>query len=1854
MKKKRKALSLLLSLCMVTSVCPPALADNKTEIEYTEATPQKKQKQVEYTEAVPQKKQKQIEYTDVTTQKKQKYDVTEISSNKKNTNTQDIISNENVVNKETNGTIGIPTTIADGKTFITGTIYDMFDKTVGKTVTVTLYAKGNLDNPLVQCETDSNGVFKFTGISAGEYIIECSSSIFLTQYIGIVLSEDDTNYTVDTIYMQEVGRDNCTVVDADTSAPLENVEVVVYLEGELITSTKTNENGIFSIDGIKRDYYDVMLTCQGYQTKMLEGWLFAAIPTGRTIEMQPSTGDDNPGGDDKGTSGTCGEHLTWILENGTLTISGNGAMYDYASLDDVPWNANDVKKVIIENGVTTVGNSAFYSCMNLTQVTLPDSLVEIRESAFGACVNLPEIVIPEGVTKIAEGAFYSCNNLAKVTIPESVTSIQEGAFGGCSTIKDVYYAGDENQWKNTFIGEDNDFLTNATIHFNSKNTDPDKDDTSGENEKFIWSLDENGTLTLTGKDVTLSADDVYTFLQNAKYIVIKEGVTSIEDYAFQDDSNLMEITILDDIISIDEYAFCNCENLTKVTIPNTVIDIKKGAFEDCINLVNITIPNTVTVINERTFWGCKSLKEIIIPNSVTRIGDSAFLDCSSLTFIEIPASVTSIDHSAFAFCSNLREIIIPNGISNIGVALFQECHSLKKVVIPDSVTKIYNSAFENCNSLTNIVIPDDTIEIGDHAFKGCSSLTNIAIPNGITSIEWGVFEGCSSLAEIVIQNTITSIHNDAFKGCSSLIKIVVPNSVESIGENAFKDCNNLKQCVISNNITCIRKGIFENCNNLTDITIPNGVEWIGDNAFKDCSSLIEVVIPKDVSIMGEHSFEGCINLTNITIPSDIYIYDNSLLGCSSLKRITITDGSTWIPNDDPYSNAFLKCENLTEMFIPDSITQIGDQAFLNPGNLKDIYYAGSEEQWKALITIENTPPDGVIVHFNSTGPDNPNPDQPSVPSKITCDVQVVLDSRNIEYNNGKLRFAGDTKYESKSSFEIPVKVKIKNTSRAVSGQPIKNFDLTVTNININPPNGFNLGWFNGGSINIKNPETIPITETREFSGYMRADTFYDLTSSEAEYTVAITANTNVGEKTAEGVFKVVAKADDSKLSEEAGKELLKLNTKDKVYLAPDVMSVLGLKGKELEAFKKQLLTEVVMSNAPEEVFSEKVTKEVLSKLLGYKEDISVDSYDFPLQYIFNTPRYGTIVLKVTCNVNNFSLTGSKFACNANISYKVVSSQKRLPVSFSHAGTLGMINYADVKAFAKAAYGLAEGVIKNQYNDVWGNTANEVGNLIFGQTVTDILEAADTSYSDIVWDVMTYPTSKKIKNMCPTDVYVYDESGDLCGAIENNEITASSRDFQLSVDGDVKYIDGLEDNYTVKYVATDDGTMDVEITEFWGLDNLIRTVNFYDVPLTVDNEYMQNISEEVTPLVEEYRLMPNTGKDILPDRDSFSSSDEDEPNKPDTPIIPDKPNIPSKPDQPENPDTPAQQFTITFSGNGGIIDDETLKIFTTGKDGKLESLPIPTRTGYTFDGWFSERYDGEKITAETIFTQDTTVYAQWTRNDSSSSGSGGSGGGSSNHKHSSSGSSSNSTARNQKAKVSCTAGGTIIANNDGTVTITPDEGYQVVAISVNGQSTAIPQDGKLTNLKSEDTVIVRFEPISGSTTTAIPFNNSNRFIDVLPGAWYYEAVNYVVAHNLFSGISATKFAPNNTMTRAMLMTVLARMDGQDVTGGSTWYEKGMNWAKQKQISDGTNPQSDITREQLAAMLYRYAGYPATTGNLSQFSDNGQASNYAKSALCWATENGIISGKGNHILDPKGKATRAEVAAMITRFCEMGQF
>lgn len=160
-----------------------------------------------------------------------------------------------------------------------------------------------------------------------------------------------------------------------------------------------------------------------------------------------------------------------------------------------------------------------------------------------------------------------------------------------------------------------------------------------------------------------------------------------------------------------------------------------------------------------------------------------------------------------------------------------------------------------------------------------------------------------------------------------------------------------------------------------------------------------------------------------------------------------------------------------------------------------------------------------------------------------------------------------------------------------------------------------------------------------------------------------------------------------------------------------------------------------------------------------------------------------------------------------------------------------------------------------------------------------------------------------------------------------------------------------------------------------------------------------------------------------------------------------------------------------------------------------------------------------------------------------------------------------------------------------------------------------------------------------------------FKDVPQNSWFASAVQYVTSNSLMNGTSTTAFSPNATMSRGMLMTVLACYAGESTEGGTVWYEKGMNWAKNKGISDGSAPNRNITREQLAAMLYRYAGEPDGAADLSVYTDAGSVSAYAEKAVQWCVKNGILTGKTSSTLAPKATATRAECAAMLQRFASL---
>ena len=222
----------------------------------------------------------------------------------------------------------------------------------------------------------------------------------------------------------------------------------------------------------------------------------------------------------------------------------------------------------------------------------------------------------------------------------------------------------------------------------------------------------------------------------------------------------------------------------------------------------------------------------------------------------------------------------------------------------------------------------------------------------------------------------------------------------------------------------------------------------------------------------------------------------------------------------------------------------------------------------------------------------------------------------------------------------------------------------------------------------------------------------------------------------------------------------------------------------------------------------------------------------------------------------------------------------------------------------------------------------------------------------------------------------------------------------------------------------------------------------------------------------------------------------------------------------------------------------------------------------------------------------------------------------------------------------------------TVTVKPDDGYQLDKLTVadaKGGTISVTDKGNgkytFTMPASKVTVTPTFVKIAEQPT-------EKAFVDVAKSDWFADAVAYVTDKGLMNGTGSDTFSPSASTTRGMLMTVLARYAGEDTTGSTPWYQKGMEWAKAKGVSDGTNPEVNITREQLVTMLYRYAGSPKANGSLDSFSDAASVSSYAVNAMQWAVANGIVNGS-NGKLNPKNNAIRAEVAAILMRFCEMSK-
>ncbi len=445
-----------------------------------------------------------------------------------------------------------------------------------------------------------------------------------------------------------------------------------------------------------------------------------------------------------------------------------------------------------------------------------------------------------------------------------------------------------------------------------------------------WELNDSGVLTIESDAGMLDWRDngrTTDNIGNVKQIVIKDGVTTINERAFMDCGNLINIGIPSSVTTMGMQAFMNCRSLTSIEIPSSVTSIWESVFENCSGLTSVTMPDSVSGIGKRGFYGCRSLTSIEIPSSVTSIGESVFENCSNLTSITIPNGVKKIGMMAFKSCSGLQNVTMSENLASISSSAFMYCSSLKEIQIPSTLTSISANTFNGCSSLTSIEIPSSVTSIQSTAFKGCSSLTKIEIPSSVTSIGTYAFENCSSLTEIVISENVTSLETNVFNGCSNLSKIVIPENVTRIGEYAFGGCRSLTEIVIPENVTSLGRYAFYGCSSLTEVTIPQKVTSINQSVFAGCSGLTSINIPSGVTSIGDTAFSGCSKLTEITIPEAVTsIGGSAFYNCSSLTEVTIPENVASIK-----SGAFSGCSGLikVEMLSETPPATLGSNAFEN-------------------------------------------------------------------------------------------------------------------------------------------------------------------------------------------------------------------------------------------------------------------------------------------------------------------------------------------------------------------------------------------------------------------------------------------------------------------------------------------------------------------------------------------------------------------------------------------------------------------------------------------------------------------------------------------------------------------------------------------------------------------------------------------------------------------------------------------------------------------------------------------------------------------------------------------------------------
>ncbi len=554
------------------------------------------------------------------------------------------------------------------------------------------------------------------------------------------------------------------------------------------------------------------------------------------------------------------------------TAAGSTGDKDDSSWSETlaPWYEynGEIKMVIVEDGITSIGDYAFAYCYNLENVHIGYGVTDIGKSAFESS-SATGVYLPETIVSIGDNAFAYNHRLAGIYLPQNLKTIGKYAFTNCRGITGIAFPTSlESIGECAFMDSG---LTYISIPENIK--------TIGEGAfARLFSLSdffvEDGNSEFRVDNRILYSKDMTRLLSCPPYAIsgsfeVPYGVERIDSYAFSNCYSLNSINLPETLTTIGDEAFSNCSSLNSIYIPNSVESIGKRAFSSC-GFNYFSVPSGITQISEGMLSGCWSLNDVYMHNGITKIDSNAFSGSPLSGVFNFPKSLKEIGANAFSSCQISGDVKLPDGLEKIGERAFLHCQNINQIYIPSSVVSIGEAAFV-CQNLSavnvdeensayvevdgalynkdktslllyprwkrgTLVVPDGVKRIESYAFYR-SNLSCVILPDGLTYIGQDAFTECPELVRIRIPDSVTSIGMSAFSNNALLKSVGLPDGITEIPGNAFSNCTMLESVTFGKNVKTVRWGAFNCCNNLREVKINSALERIESGAFNEAKNL---------------------------------------------------------------------------------------------------------------------------------------------------------------------------------------------------------------------------------------------------------------------------------------------------------------------------------------------------------------------------------------------------------------------------------------------------------------------------------------------------------------------------------------------------------------------------------------------------------------------------------------------------------------------------------------------------------------------------------------------------------------------------------------------------------------------------------------------------------------------------------------------------------------------------------------------------------------------------------------------------------------------------------------------------------